>query len=106
MSVAQRTPEARAALLAAPLRDFMCTSIDDADEPDANISKRSSPALARLIAVARMPLPIGFVRTSRSPGRAAAFVRRNEGCARPVTDKPYFSSVSFIEWPPTMCAPA
>ena len=57
-------------------------------------------------AVARMPLPMGLVSISKSPGLAPALVSRKSGCARPVTDNPYLSSVSMTVWPPTMSAPA
>ena len=62
--------------------------------------------LPRLTAVATTPVPIGLVRTSRSPGRALAMVSSRAGSARPTTASPYLGSGSSTEWPPTTGQPA
>ena len=57
-------------------------------------------------AVVTTPVPTGFVRTSLSPSLAPAFVTTLLGCTRPVTDNPYFISLSSTEWPPIKRTPA
>jgi hypothetical protein len=42
----------------------------------------------RLMPVVTIPVPSGLVSTSRSPGRAAAFVIMREGATSPVTASP------------------
>ena len=53
-------------------------------------SASSSP----LRAVARMPVPRGLVRTSRSPGGRRRWSSIRAGSTRPVTARPYFGSSS------------
>ena len=53
-----------------------------------------------------MPVPIGLLSTSTSPGRPPAFVQISSGCAKPVTAMPYLGSGSSIECPPATTAPA
>ena len=66
----------------------------------------SPPASPPLMAVERMPVPSGLVSRSTSPGRAPLFNSTRSGCTRPVTDRPYLSSSSSMECPPTSSAPA
>src|SRR5437773_11084946 len=49
---------------------------------------RTREANPRLIAVVAMPVPSGFVKMSRSPGRAFAFVVTRRTSTIPVTAKP------------------
>src|SRR6202021_1349705 len=82
-SVAATTPLARAASLAAALRDVI----------DATAAARAaSEAAPRLCAVATTPVPIALVRTSVSPGRAASVVNSRVGEAKPITAIPYLGS--------------
>ena len=69
----------------------------------ATISASVTSALA---AVEMMPVPMGLVSTSLSPGLAFAFVTILSGAMRPVTAMPYFGSASFTVCPPAMSTPA
>ena len=67
---------------------------------------KPAEAIPRLMAVVMMPVPRGLVSTSRSPGRAAALVRRRFGWTNPVTDRPYSGSALRTVCPPTSAHPA
>src|SRR5215510_5660267 len=86
-SVAHRTPTWTAAWLA-----FALSLHIDA----YNASASAVPSMSRFPAVARMPVPSGFVRISRSPGCAFALLNTRCGCTRPVTDNPNLSSSSMM----------
>ena len=59
----------------------------------------------RLIAVVAMPVPSGFVKTSKSPERAFAFVVTRRTSTIPVTARPYIGSGLRMEWPPMITHP-
>lgn len=85
--------QSRAALFSVVIR--RCAS--------AMASGEASPAFA---AVVSTPMPMGFVSSSTSPGRAAELVSSFFGCTKPVTARPYFGSGSRMLWPPVMMTPA
>ena len=68
----------------------------------------STSALAALsfAAVVITPVPRGFVKKSRSPGRRPPLMRMRSGWTRPVTQRPYFGSLSTTVWPPAITPPA
>ena len=96
-SVAAWTPTATIARAAPALRVVITVTAG---------SRSASERRSRFSAVVSTPVPMGFVSTSRSPGRAAAFVTIRSGWASPIATIPYFGSGSSTEWPPTMKAPA
>ena len=53
-----------------------------------------------------IPDPIGFDRTSRSPGRAPALVHSRSGWAIPWTARPKMGSAERMVWPPATVPPA
>jgi len=59
-----------------------------------------------LSAVAKIPVPSGFVRISTSSGRAPALVTICLGSIVPVTAMPNFGSSSLIVCPPIIATPA
>ena len=69
-------------------------------------STTSASGVPRFTAVATIPVPIRFERTSTSPSRPPPFVHTSSGCTNPVTAMPYLGSGSSIEWPPATTAPA
>ena len=72
----------------------------------AAASSPSAGALPICAAKARMPVPSGLVRISRSPGRAPALVTILSGWISPVTAKPALISLSLMLCPPTTATPA
>ena len=54
----------------------------------------SALAASPFAAVVTTPVPSGFDRNSRSPGRKPPFTRIRSGWMRPVTQSPYFGSAS------------
>ena len=97
-SVAACTPPVSRRVSAA--RRFS-VSIDSMAAP-----RSSSRALPSLAAVTTMPVPSRFVRKSRSPGCAPAFVQNPCGCTTPVTTSPNFGSGSTTVCPPAISASA
>src|SRR5207245_9642936 len=73
---------------------------------DTPIVSNSGAAVSRLTAVEITPSPTGLVSTSKSPGRAPAFVSTRAGSTDPTTASPYFGSASSIECPPAIRQPA
>ena len=65
----------------------------------------SSRSPARNAAFA-MPVPSALVQNSASPGRAPELRTMRSGRAVPNTARPYFGSLSSMEWPPARSAPA
>ena len=59
-----------------------------------------------LAAVAITPVPSGFERKSRWPGRRPPLMKMRFGWIRPVTARPYLGSASTTVWPPAMTPPA
>ena len=72
----------------------------------AALASTSSGASCAFPAVEMIPVPIGFVSTSRSPGLADELVIMRSGWMKPVTAMPYFGSSSVTVWPPMIVTPA
>ena len=70
------------------------------------VCRASGGAAPALQAVVMMPVPMGLVSTSASPGWAPALVTCRPGSTSPTTDRPYFGSLSSTVWPPAMRQPA
>ena len=96
-------PAGRAIDFRWPIRPKPVTSVQAwaSNSPISSAARRLSAAMDRAAAAdaagsarpicaakARMPVPSGLVKTSRSPGRAAALVAIRRGSTRPVTAKP------------------
>ena len=92
-----RTPASFAAFAAAPFSSRIAAMAPSSTGPGA---------FCCLPAVVMIPVPIGFVSTSESPGRAPALVICSPGPIRPVTAMPYFGSLSSTVCPPTTSIPA
>ena len=97
MSVAVVTPAAVMASAAARLRARMESSAS------ASPSAGARPIWRAKLSV---PVPMGLVRTSRSPGLALLFTVILRGSTTPVTAKPNLISRSLMLWPPRRATPA
>ncbi len=59
-----------------------------------------------LAAVAITPVPSGFERKTRWPGRRPPLASTRRGSTRPVTQRPYLGSASTTVCPPAITPPA
>src|SRR5207247_2586761 len=90
----RRHPAARAATRLS--RSMLATAA-------ASASSGAAPSLA---AVVITPVPSGLERNTRSPARRPPLISTRSGWTRPVTQRPYFGSLSTTVWPPAMTPPA
>ncbi len=63
-------------------------------------------ATPRMSAASSVPVPIGLVRISASPGRSPPLRRKRSRATRPLMAKPSDSSTPSLVWPPTSAQPA
>ncbi len=63
-------------------------------------------ARPRISAASSVPVPIGLVSTSASPGRSPPLRRKASRATSPLTAKPSASSAASAVWPPTSAQPA
>ena len=72
----------------------------------ASVLEASSSTMSAFTAVATIPVPTGFVRRRRSPGRAPVTFQSESCRTSPYTTRPYLGSLSSTLWPPRRKAPA
>ena len=68
-------------------------------------ARASGDASPTRLAVQMIPTPSRLVSSRQSPGRPPLLRYIFSGSTTPVTDRPYFTSLSAMEWPPASTPP-